>query len=149
MTSIADNTESFATPQRIAVVGVSPTRKKFGYTIFSTLKARGYEAIPIHPVASEVDGEPCRPSLAALENPPEAAVVAVQPEQGVAVVDDAARAGVKRLWFQQGADFSAAARRAELAGIETVTGKCILMYARPVTGIHAVHRFLAKLFKRL
>jgi hypothetical protein len=37
---------------------------------------------------------------------------------------------------------------AEAYGIKTITRKCILMYAGEVTGIHAVHRFFAKAFKK-
>ena len=51
--------------------------------------------------------------------------------------------------IQQGADFSGSAAKAEAARITTITGKCILMYAEPVGGIHAIHRFFAKLFGKL
>jgi len=78
-----------------------------------------------------------------------AAVVAVSPDAAETVVEDAAAAGITHLWFQRGKDFSDAENKARAEGITTVSGKCILMYAQPVGGIHAAHRFLARIFGRL
>jgi predicted CoA-binding protein len=138
----------FSQPQRIAVVGVSPGRKGFGYTVFKTLLKRGYDVVPVHLSGETVDDRATTTSLSSLDNVPESAVVVVQPDAAVEVVDDAARAGVKNLWFQQGADFSQAANRATDRGLSVVTNRCILMYSQPVTGIHAFHRFLHDLFSR-
>jgi len=31
-------------------------------------------------------------------------------------------------------------------GLSAVSGKCIMMYAQPVTSVHSWHKFFAKLF---
>lgn len=139
-----DAVKDFVSSRTVAVVGVS--NKKFGGTIYKALKKRSYTVYPVHPTRTEFDGDRCYPSLTAIPDNVERAVIAVSPESALNVVDDAVNKGTMRLWFQQGADFTEAARKAEEAGISVTTGKCILMYAEPVTGIHAFHRFLARLF---
>lgn len=139
--------ETFLTAKHIAVVGVSD--RKFGGAIYRSLKKRGYRVYPVHPAKDTFDGDPCYPNLGAIPAEIHGAVLAVSPANAEQVVDDAREAGVENLWFQQGADFTGAIKKAEALGMQPVGGKCILMYAAPVTGIHAVHRFLARLFGKL
>jgi len=139
--------DEFLSGGAIAVVGVS--QRKFGGTIYRELKKRGFQVRPVHPRMDSFDGDPCAARLNDLADTIDAAVIAVSPASAVEVVDDAARSGIRKLWFQQGADFSEAIAKAEAAGIQYVSRRCVLMYARPVTGIHALHRFLARLFGRI
>ncbi len=138
----------FTQLQTFAVVGASQSKRKFGTAVYRTLRERGLTAYPVNPRMTECEGAPCFPSLRELPEPVEAAVVVVRPEQAMKVVDDAEAAGIRRLWFQQGADFSNAAAEAARRGMAVVTGKCILMYAGEVTGPHRVHRFINRLFGR-
>lgn len=135
----------FVKSKEIAVVGVS--KRKFGGSIYRTLKARGFRVYPVQPALNTYDGDPCFRTLQDLPGSIDAAVVAVSPLHAEDVVRDAQKAGIKRLWFQQGADFREVALMAEAYGMQTVTGKCILMYAGEVTGVHAVHRFFARVFR--
>lgn len=139
--------EHIVKQKHLAVVGVSD--KKFGGAIYKTLKQRGYSVYPVHPTRESFDGDTCFANLQALPPGVTAAVVAVSPEAAEAVVEDARLAGMTHLWFQQGKDFSSAAAKAKAKGLQVVSRKCILLYAQPVTGIHAFHRFLAKIFGRL
>ncbi|MEW6412888.1 MAG: CoA-binding protein [Candidatus Zixiibacteriota bacterium] len=143
-----DNIRSFLNARGIAVVGVSSSRIKFGTSVFRTLKKNKYSVYPVNPNLRTFDGDRCFGSLTDLRGKVDAAVVVVKPEKALDVVEQAEKAGVLKLWFQQGADFSLAASRAQRSGISVVRDKCILMYAEPVTGIHRFHRFLAKLFKK-
>lgn len=139
--------EQFISQKHIAVVGVSD--KKFGGAIYKSLKKRGYAVYPVHPTREMFDGETCCPRLTDLPSNVKAAVVAISPDAAETVVEDAAASGIEYLWFQQGKDFSGAEANARDKGINTVSGKCILMYAQPVTGVHAFHRFLARIFGKL
>ena len=136
--------ESFIKSRHIAVVGVS--ERKFGGAIYKSLKKRGYNVYPVHPTMETFDGDRCFATLKSIPEQVEAAVVAVSPANAEKVVEDARDADIAKLWFQRGADFSKAIEKADTNGMHVVSGKCILMYAPPVTGIHAVHRFLARLF---
>ena len=141
------NVEYFIDQKHIAIVGVSD--KNFGGAIYKTLKRRGYAVYPVHPTRQAFDGDTCYHRLDTLPPEVKAAVVAISPEAAETIIDDAKSAGISHLWFQQGKDFSRAQSKAKSMGINTVSQKCILMYAQPVTGIHAVHRFLARMFGRL
>lgn len=134
----------FLNSKEIAVVGVS--KAKMGGAIYRTLKKSGLKVYPVHHTLSEFENDKCYSKLAELPSTVDAAVVAVSPANAKKLVEDAQGTSVKKMWFQRGADFSEVETRANQAGLKTVSGKCILMYAEPVTGIHAFHRFLAKLF---
>jgi len=136
----------FSESRELAVVGVSSSKTKFGRSVYRALKQRGIKTFPVNPGMTECDGAACFPSLRSLPKKLDAAVVVVRPEHAREVVEDAAAAGIKRLWFQQGADFSDSVAAAQERGIETVTDRCILMYAGEVTGIHRFHRFVWRLF---
>lgn len=138
-----NNTASFSsitTP--LAVVGVSD--KDFGGVIYKTLKERGYTVYPVHPTRQTFDGDRCWASLLDLPPHVKSAVIAISPERAEKVVEDAIAAQFTDLWFQQGKNFTDAIAKAESHGLRTVSRKCILMYAHPITGIHSAHRFLSR-----
>ncbi len=141
------NIEEFIAQKNVAVVGVSD--KKFGGAIYKTLKQRGYKVHAVHPSRSSFDGDTCYSKLGDLPSEVTAAVIAVSPNSAETILGEDVPMGISHLWFLQGKDFSSAVARAEARGIKTISGKCILMYAQPVTGVHAVHRFLARLFGRV
>ena len=139
--------ETIVNSKHLAVVGVSD--KKMGGLIYKTLKQRGYNVYAVHPTRLTFEGDKCYPSLASLPAEVNSAIVAVSPKAAEAVVESAKTTGITTLWFQQGKNVSTAVLKAQTAGLETVSRKCILMYARPVTGIHAAHRLVARVFGRL
>lgn len=139
--------DTIATSKHLAVVGVSD--KSFGGIIYKTLKKNGYSVYPVHPTRESFDGDRCFTSVRNLPPHVKSAILAVSPEAADRVVDDAALAGMTHLWFQQGKDFSGPAAKAQARGIQTVSRKCILMYAQPVSGIHSVHRLVVRVFGRL
>jgi len=129
----------------IAVAGVS-LNKKFGSIAFRELKQRGYDVYPIHPSLDEFDGERCYHSPGELPIAPDCLLVSVAPDKVAGLITQAAASGIKRVWFQQAGDFAAVAQNAREAGLEVMTGRCILMYAEPVQGFHRFHRAIVKLF---
>lgn len=131
-----------------AIVGASSNEKKFGHYVFRTLRARGYAVFPVNRSGENVDNRTAYTSVADCPRKVDAAIFVLSPENARAAVDDAIAAGVKRIWFQRGADFGEAAAKARAAGLETVEGRCILMHAAPVRGIHAVHRCVHQLFSK-
>ncbi len=135
----------FVQCKEIAVVGASRSGKKFGNSIASELRQRGYQVFLVHPEAQEIDRQLCYPNLAALEGKVNAVVICVPPYKAAQVLREAVAAGVKNIWLQQGADLSEAQKVAHELGVEPVSGKCILMYAGQVSSVHAFHRFIWKL----
>jgi predicted CoA-binding protein len=141
--------ETFVQGKRLAVVGVSRSGKKFGNIAFKELKERGYQLYLIHPAAKEIDGEPCFPSLSAVQGKVDGVLVSVPPKQTSNVLKEAAAAGMKDIWLQQGAETSEVLAQARQLGLSVISGKCILMYAPPVRGFHGFHRLVMKLIGQL
>lgn len=141
--------ENFVQGKRVAVVGASRSGKKFGNSVVTELKDRGYQVLVVHPEAEEIGGEPCYPNLAALEGRADGVWVCVSPQQSDQVLREAVQAGFRNIWLQQGAESQQVLETARRLGVEPVSGKCILMYAQPVTGFHRWHRGFMKLIGRL
>jgi predicted CoA-binding protein len=141
MTTRAD-VDDFLAEQTLAVVGVSRSGKGFGTSAFRALKSKGYRLFPVHPEAEQVEGERSYPSLKALPEPVGGVLVVVPPQQTEKVVRDAAEAGIRRIWIQQGAESDAAIRFCQQQGLSVVSGHCILMFAEPVDSFHRFHRWI-------
>jgi hypothetical protein len=139
----------FVSQRTLAVVGVSRTGKKFANAAYKELREKGYTVIPVNPATDTVDGERCYPSLLQLPHAVDGAVVIAPREQSVQVVRDAAAAGIRRVWLQQGAESTVAVDACREAGISVIAGECILMFAEPAQWFHRAHRFGRRLFGSL
>jgi uncharacterized protein len=139
------NIIDFVTGKRIALLGASRSGKKFGNTLFAELKERGYQVFLVHPEAKEINGEPCYSSLSALAGRVDSVLICLPPPQVKEALRQAAAAGIKKVWLQQGAESGDVLAKARTFGLNPVSGKCILMYAEPVRSFHRFHRGLVKL----
>ena len=141
--------DDFVSQRKLALVGASSKKGKFGNFALKDLRAKGYKIFPVHPQARTIEGEPCYPSFAALPEPVDGVLVVVPPAQTEKVVRDAAAAGIKRVWMQQGAESPAAIKFCEENGIRAVDGECILMFTEPAAWFHRAHRWIWKLLGKL
>ena len=73
----------------------------------------------------------------------------VPPEKALGVLRDAAAAGMKNVWLQQGTESAEVLALAGELGLNIVARKCILMYAPPVDGFHRFNRIVTGLVGRL
>jgi hypothetical protein len=148
MTARAD-IDAFLAERTLAVVGVSRHPRKFGNVIYRELKAKGYRLFPVHPEAEILEGDPCVASLRALPEPVGGVVVVVPPAQTEKVVREAAEAGIRRVWMQQGAESEESVRYCAEQGLSAVHGQCILMFAEPAAFFHRAHRWVRGVMGRL
>ena len=77
--------DDFLACRRLAVVGVSRDPKHFSYVLWQELRQRGYEAIPVNPYATDLDGQPCYPRVQAID-PPVDGVLVMTPSSATAQV---------------------------------------------------------------
>ena len=141
--------QEFVAQSRLVIVGVSRKKAKFGNMAFKELRKKGYKLFPVHPQAETIEGQRCFPSLNAVPEPVDGVLVIVPPAQTEQVVRDAAAAGIRRVWMQQGAESPAAIKFCEENGISAVHGECILMFAEPAAWFHRAHRWVWKLLGKL
>ena len=114
-----------------AVVGASRDPDKYGYLVYRSLKAAGKTAFPINPNAAEVDGDRCYPSLSALPQKPEVAVLVVPPQVTESAVAECALLGIRQIWMQPGAESPAALAACRANGIAVIAGgPCLMVLLR-------------------
>ncbi len=113
-----------------AIVGVSQDRTKFGYRVFRTLRAAGYEVFAVNPRGGEVDGAPVYPSLADLPRLPDVVDLVVPPAVSERVVEEAHALGLTRIWMQPGAESPAALDYCRDHGIQVVSDACAMVHKR-------------------
>jgi len=139
-----NDVDDFLACERIAVVGVSRSGRKFGNTAYRELKAKGYHVVPVHPQASHIEGDRAVSSLAALDEPVDGVLIVVPPDETERVVREAEAAGINRIWMQQGSQSDAAIEYCRERGMRVVSNECILMFATPTGFVHRVHRWVAQ-----
>jgi predicted CoA-binding protein len=107
-----------------AVVGCSPDPGRDSHRIASMLKRRGYRMIPVNPMASEILGERCYPSLAAVREGVEVVDVFRRASVAGTHVDEAIEIGARAVWMQLGVVDEDAAERGRAAGLRVVMDRC-------------------------
>jgi predicted CoA-binding protein len=130
--------------RRLAVVGVRRNGQGFGATVVPALAKKGFEVHVVHPEAATIGGRPCVRTLAELAGKVDGVLLVTKPDVTAQLVRDAAAAGIRRVWMQQGAESPEAIRLAEELGLASVHGECILMFAEPAGFPHRVHRFFRR-----
>jgi predicted CoA-binding protein len=118
------------TATRIAVVGASNDRSKFGNIIVRDLVARGYRVLPVNPKEPTIEGIPAYASLAAVPKPVDIVDVVTPPAVTLRILEDAAAAGCPLVWLQDGSFDDAVLAATAGAPFSTVHDACIMIVAR-------------------
>jgi uncharacterized protein len=137
----AERIDTFISQPALAIVGMSRSGNKFGNIACRELRAKGYRVYPVHHTARLIDGVTCYARFTQIPEPVTAALIVVPPEAALDVVRDAAAAGIRHVWLQQGAESPQVLELCDRLGLETVAGECILMFTKP-TGFHRAHRWI-------
>jgi predicted CoA-binding protein len=140
--------DEFLAQPALALVGVSRSGKHFGNAALGDLLDKGYQIYPLHPAMDTVGGVKCYHHFHEMPNDVGGVIVVVPPPEAVSVVRDAAAAGIRRVWLQQGAESPYVLGVCHDLGLEVISGECILMFAKP-TGVHKAHRWIAGLLHQL
>ena len=141
--------DDFLAQKTLALVGVSRSGKKFGNAVRRELNAKGYTLRPVHREADAIDGQPCARSLAAVAPEVGGVILVTPPAETMRLVQEAADAGIRRVWIQQGAESDEAIRFCESRGISVVHHQCIMMFAEPAAFGHRLHRGILKIFGKV
>jgi predicted CoA-binding protein len=131
--------DSFLATRRIAVVGATDRRERWGYKIWKYLRERGHDVVAVNPGVAEIDGEPVwkrledvpRPALGA--PPVEGIDLVVNPRVGIEIARSAAELGVPIIFAQPGAESPEIESFCREHGLDYVEA-CVLVEgrARPI-----------------
>jgi uncharacterized protein len=131
--------DAFLAKKRIAVVGASDRREKWGNKIVRFLLERGHEVIPVNPGLDVVEGLKCYKTLEEIPrkgdgSPPVDAIdLVVNPRIGIEVARSAASLHVPVIMAQPGAESADIAKHCRENGVDYVEA-CVLVEgsARPI-----------------
>ena len=140
--------DTFVSTPALALIGMSRSNTKFGNFAYRALVSKGYRVYPIHPSVGSIRGVRCYSHFSDLPERVEAALVVVPPAQAIGVVREAASAGIRRIWLQQGSESPEVLEVCREVGVDVISGECILMFAHP-SGVHKAHRWLWGLLDKL
>lgn len=120
--------DDFLSGGPFAVVGASNNRRKYGNKVLRAYLQHGLRVFPVHPTEREVEGLPSYPDLAALPERPHGISIITPPEVTVAVLRQAAAAGIQHVWMQPGAEPAGWQSLCEELGLKAIGGgPCVLV----------------------
>ena len=121
----------------LAVVGLSANWYRPSYFAAKYMQDHGYRIIPVNPSYSEVLGEKCYPTLAAIPWPVDMVDCFRKADEIPALAQAAVAKGARVLWMQLGIRNDEAARIASDAGLDVVMDRCVkIEHARILGGLH-------------
>ena len=126
-----------ARSRTIAIVGLSANWYRPSYFAAKYMQEHGYRIVPVNPTYTEVLGETCYPSIAAIPDPVDIVDCFRKPEEMPALAREAVAKGAKVLWMQLGIGNDDAARIASDAGLDVVQNRCVkIEHARIMGGLN-------------
>ena len=150
---MTDAATEFLDQRRIAVAGVSRDARQPANLIYRRLRDAGHEVFAVNPNASEVEGDPCWPSVRDVPVALDGVVIVTPAAASVAVVEDCAAAGVPRVWLHRGlgpgsmSDEAVEAARSH--GMTVIPGGCPNMFGACSDPGHRCIRVALRMTRKL
>jgi uncharacterized protein len=107
-------------PRRVAVIGASADRRKFGNKAVRAFLRQGYDVVPINPHETSIEGLRAYRSVLDVPGPIDMATVYLPPEVGLAVIEEIARKGIPEVWLNPGAESPSLVAAARALGLSPV-----------------------------
>lgn len=147
--SVRTAIDEFLAEKRIVFAGVSRDPKHFSHVLLSEFQSRGYEIIPVNPLATEIAGLRCYAHIADIPLPVKAALVLTSGDATDQVVRDAVAAGITHVWLYRavgsGAVTPSAIAYCESRNIALVPGECPMMFLHDAAWYHRFHGLVRRI----
>lgn len=112
---------------RVAIVGASSNRSKYGNKAVRSYAAMGHEVVPVNPNEPEVEGLTAYPKVSDVPGDLDRVLLYVPPAVGVKVLDDIAAKGMTgEIYINPGAESEELFARAEKLKLNAVFACAIL-----------------------
>lgn len=155
MLTLKEAVDDFLSQKRIAVAGVSATRKLNGNMIYRKFRDSGYHVFAVNPNAETVEGDPCYHNLNSIAGGVDGVVIVTRPQETETIVAQCIQARVPRVWMHRSFKFignsvsELAVRSCRENGIAVIPGACPMMYLKPVDWKHLCLRETIRMFRKL
>lgn len=144
--------DAFLAHHRIAMVGVSRDPKHFSRYLFDELRKRGYDVVPVNPLAVNINGQTCFSKVQAISPAVDAALIMTRSSETEKVVKDCADAGLSEVWMHQGGGQGSVSKAAvqfcRERGMKVIEGHCPFMFLPHTQFVHRAHGLLLKVTGR-
>lgn len=141
--------DSFFRNKRIAVIGASAKKEKYGNMLIKELLRNGYDAVPVNIKGGVIEGRDAVKTIRDVNPKADAAIAVVPPSELEKVVEDASFAGIKTIWIHEhvmkGVSNPKAIALADSKGMTVITGCCPLMFVPGAMFLHRIHGFILKM----
>jgi len=142
--------DDFLAAKRVAIIGVSRNPKSFTRSLFREFRRRGYDAIPVNPGMTDLEGVRCYASVQDIEPRVDAALLVTPAAMSERVVRECDAAGVCSVWLFRatgaGAVSQGALKLCQDRGIPVVAGECPFMFFPGTQWVHRLHGYCRKVF---
>ncbi|MBL7156580.1 MAG: CoA-binding protein [Candidatus Omnitrophica bacterium] len=119
--------KDFLKQKRFAIVGSFRNEAKYAYKILKTLIKKGYEAFPVNPRLSDVDGIKCYKSISDIPFNIDVVNVVTPPSVTETIVKECRKKSIKRVWLQPGAESETAIKFCRDNNIDVIYGLCVML----------------------
>lgn len=113
--------------RNVAVLGASPRPDRYSNQAVRLLASFDYRPIPVNPACDEIEGLPCFPNLAAIDEQVHTITLYLAPARSTPLIDEIVAAKPQRIILNPGAENEELAAAASGAGIEVVEGCTLVM----------------------
>lgn len=117
-----------------AVVGATTDEQKYGYRVLMDLHSAGWNVAGVNPKHRTIGGVPCYASLKEVQPKPDVAVFVVPSSVGLELLPEAAALGIRKVWFQPGAESAAVQAKIKELGLDDMADGSCIMVARRLAG---------------
>jgi predicted CoA-binding protein len=112
--------------KRVAVIGASNDRHKYGNKAVRAYALQGYTVFPVNPHEASIEGHQAYRSVLDVPGDIDMATVYVHADAGLAIVEELAQKGVPEVWLNPGADDDGVVARARELGLNVIQA-CSIM----------------------
>lgn len=111
---------------RVAVIGASNDRSKYGNMAVRAFRRAGYEVIPVNPTEPVVEGLKTYPSITEVPGELDKVTVYVRPAIVVKMLADIAAKGCGELWLNPGTSSDTVRAEVKRLGLNAIEGCSII-----------------------
>ncbi|MDZ7815736.1 MAG: CoA-binding protein [Planctomycetota bacterium] len=108
--------------EKIAIIGASTDRAKYGNRALRGFDMAGYDVLPVNPNYDEIEGIKTYPDLESLPDKPDIISVYTPPKVTLKLVSQIAEVGAKEIYFNPGSADDEVKEKARESGLDVLYG---------------------------